>query len=233
MTDADAAGAEPTGATPEHIPKVQLYALVWAIKQDPPPKDGEEGADTELNRTLRALDDAYDKNLAAEFRLGPETVQRYLEHQRGCDDCRMMLLEDAPDARPPKTEDEKQADVKREEDERKALVLRFWRDIGCGVGGFGGAQFCLIKYRQKKFAAAQEDGPRLEAKEGFKIDPLMMGFMALLLFAAWFLAEAWVDARTLGWFDLTSWKRAVPVVGKAWADRAVQEKLKDSKKKKK
>ena len=61
----------------------------------------------------------------------------------------------------------------------------------------------------------------------------MMGFMALLLFAAWFLAEAWVDARTLGWFDMTSWKRAVPVVGKKWAEKSVQAKLKESKHKQK
>jgi hypothetical protein len=236
MTDGDspsdgAADGTPPEGPPEHIPKQQLHALVWAIKRDPPPADGEEGADSEINRMLRTLDDAYDRVLPQEFRLGPETVTRYLEHQRGCEDCRMMLLEDAPDARPPKTETEKQAEVQSEIDKRKQLVMKFWRDISFGVVGFGGAQFCYIKFQQKRFAQQDEGGPSLEAKQGFQIDPLMMGFMSLLLFAAWFLAEAWVDARTLGWFDMTNWKRAVPVIGKKWAEKSTQAKLEQTKKK--
>ena len=236
MTDGDTpsdGAAEETSAEapPEHIPKTQLFALVWALRKEPPPADGEEGADAELNRMLRTLDDAYDRPLPPEFRLGPESMARYMAHQKACEDCRMMLVEDAPDARPPKTESEKQAEAQGEIDKRKQLVIKFWRDVTLGVGGFGGAQFCFIKFQQKRFAQQDDGGPALEAKQGFQIDPLMMGFMSLLLFAAWFLAEAWVDARTLGWFDMTNWKRAVPVVGKKWAEKSIKAKLEQTKKK--
>lgn len=202
----------------EHIRPEQLFALIWARREQAPPDEG-DGADPELARLFRDLGERYREPLAPELRLGPETVERWWAHAGECEDCRMRILEDGPDAKPPQTQAEKAAVVRRAEDQRAAEVRKFWVDLVIGSAAFFGAYGCMYKIRAKQFAEreeVQEGALKRDPSEGKPIDPLWYGFMGGILVAAWFLAEAYTIARKL-WIDFTAWKRAVPIVGKRWA----------------
>ncbi len=215
----DPAGGDP--AEGEHLRDDQLFAVMHALAEAPPPAAGEDGADAELARVLGRLDVVFRQPMAPEHRLGPETLARLVAHGRACPGCRMRLLEDGPEARPPRTRAEVEDEARSAEEERRAKVRRFWTNLALGVPAFFGAQYVFGLWREKRDArTGVEDGalqldPRDKAKG---IDPLLVGAMALVLVASWFLAEAYVIARTL-WIDFSAWKRAVPVIGKKWAER--------------
>ncbi len=204
----------------EHVRPEQLFALIWAHRGEAPPAEA-EGADPELARMFRELGERYQEPLAPELRLGPETAARWWAHATGreCQQCRMLLLEDGPGARPPKTEAERAQEVQQAEDERAKDVRRFWVDLAIGGAAFSGAYVCIVTIRSKE---AQREAQPVEVLQADprdqvkQIDPLWFGFIAGILVASWFLAEAYSIARRL-WIDFTAWKRAVPVIGKRWA----------------
>jgi hypothetical protein len=202
----------------EHLRQDQLFALVWAIKDAPPPEQG-EGADAELARALRDLPDAFQAPLAPEHRLGPETVTRLMEHTRACKDCRMTLLEDGPSSRRPKTQADVAAEVREKEEVREGKVRRFWMVMPGGVAAFIASQIIFSIWRQRQYVKADESktGTIQRAdKPEREIDPLLFAGLGAVIVAAFLLADAYVIAREL-WIDYTRWKRAVPIIGKRWA----------------
>jgi hypothetical protein len=204
-----------------HLRQEQLFALVWAIKDTPPPSEG-EGADLELARALRDLPDAYQAPLAVDHRLGPETVQRLMEHTRGCKPCRMMLIEDGPGSRLPRTEGDIAAEVSRKEEARAKQVKRFWLGTTGGVASFVAGQIVFDVWRDKHRQPVETAAETLKIdprdKPAREIDPLMLGGIALIIVAAVLITDAYMIAREL-WIDFTRWKRAVPIIGKKWAAR--------------
>ena len=203
-----------------HLEKDQLFALVWAIKDSPPPAEG-EGADPELARALRDLPEAFQAPLAMDHRLGPETVERLMAHTKACADCRMLLLEDGPGARPPRTEADIVAEAAAREAARKRMVVRFWLTATGGTGAFIAAQIVFQIWRERHAVKAEgTDQAKLKSVQdkGREIDPVMLGGMALVVVAAFLIADAYTIAREL-WIDFTRWKQAVPVIGKKWAER--------------
>ena len=203
----------------QHIPREQLFALMHALRRAPPPLEG-EGADRELATTLEGLPEPFRQPLDPEHRLGDETVTRHLSHARECATCRCLLLEDGPASRPPRTAADVASAANLAEEQRKKKVIKFWTSASLGLGGFVGSQISIYQYRVLRAAERGEDqGPRLQddpSGKGLQIHPLLLLAMALVLVAAWFLAEAYVLAREL-WIDWTKLKAAVPVVGKRWA----------------
>ena len=202
----------------EHIQPEKLFALLWANQdKKPAPLVGdEEEGDLELKRMFDDMGERFEKSLAPEHRLGPETAARLWEHSLDCKTCRLLLLEDGPGSRPPKTQAEIQTDFDTKEKAHKKKVVKFWIDLVVGGGAFGGAFWCMQTIRAKE--AMGPVGPVLQSVGPKQIDPLWYGFVVLLLIASWFLAESYTIARDL-WIDFDAWKRAVPVVGKKWADR--------------
>jgi hypothetical protein len=202
-----------------HVPREQLFPLMHALRRAPPPAEG-EGADPELAGVLAALPEPFHGSLPADQRLGEETVARLLAHARGCPACRCLLLEDGPASRPPKTAADLVGEASQAEELRKKKVIKFWTSACLGLGGFVGSQISIYEYRVLKAKErGEEQGPRLQTdptQKGLQIHPLLLLAMALVLVAAWFLAEAYVLAREL-WIDWTRLKAAVPVVGKRWA----------------
>jgi hypothetical protein len=198
-----------------HVRREQLFALIWANRDNRPPAEGED-ADPELERMFGDLGERFFKDLAAEFRLGPETAERLWGHALTCKQCRLMLLEDGPGARPPKTEAEVQKETEDRDAARRKKVVKFWIDLAVGVAAFGGAFWLrqlIAMAKMKKMS-----GPVIGGTGPETIDPRWYGFVIFLLIASWFLAEAYVIAREL-WIDFRAWKRAVPVIGKKWAER--------------
>jgi hypothetical protein len=204
-----------TEAAAEHVRPEQLFALLWANKDNRPPAEG-EGADAELTRMFNDMDDRFQRSLAPEHRLGSETAERLWEHAVVCDQCRMLLLEDGPGSRPPKTEAEVQQEVSDKEAKRKQKVIRFWIDLVVGIGAFMGAFTTARIIESKKPKETAEEV--LRSVNDAQIDPLWYLFAVLILVASWFLAEAYSIARDL-WIDFRAWKSAVPVIGKKWAAR--------------
>lgn len=208
-------------ADEEHLRPEQLFALVWAIKDRPPPAEG-EGADVELARALRDLPDAYQAPLALDHQLGPETVARLMEHTRQCKPCRMTLLEDGPGSRLPRTQGDIAAEASRKEEARQAQVKRFWIGATGGVASFVAGQIVFDVWRDKHRQAPDTAEATLKLdprdKPAREIDPLMLGGIALIIVAAILLTDAYMIAREL-WIDFTRWKRAVPIIGKKWAAR--------------
>jgi hypothetical protein len=213
-------------ADEEHLRPEQLFALVWAIKDHPPPAEG-EGADVELARALRDLPDAYQAPLALDHQLGPETVARLMEHTRQCKQCRMTLLEDGPGSRLPRTQGDIAAEASRKEEARQAQVKRFWIGATGGAASFIAGQIVFDIYRDKHRQAPDTAEATLKVdprdKPAREIDPLMLGGIALIIVAAILLTDAYMIAREL-WIDFTRWKRAVPIIGKKWAARDGQAK---------
>lgn len=203
-----------------HLRQDQLFALVWAIKDAPPPVEG-EGGDPELARALRDLPEAFHAPLAMEHRLGPETVERLMAHTRACHACRMMLIEDGPGARPPKTEADIVAEAAAREAARRRMVVRFWLDAVGGTATFIAAQVVFQIWRERHAVKPEgNDEARLKSvnDKAREIDPVMLGGIALVVVAAFLLADAYTIAREL-WIDFTRWKQAVPIIGKKWAER--------------
>jgi hypothetical protein len=204
-----------------HIQPAQLFALTWALKDRPPPAEG-EGADPELARALRDLPDAYQAPLGIEHRLGPETVDRLLAHTRTCKDCRMLLIEDGPGSRPPRTQADLAEEVRLKDEERHRKVVRFWAEAAGGGLTFVGAQVVFMIWRKRQAAGRDETGAStlqqdVRDKPKREIDPFMFGGIALCVVAAFLLADAYTIAREL-WIDFSRWKRAVPIIGKKWAE---------------
>jgi hypothetical protein len=212
-------GAEP-GAAPEHLRKEQLFPFLHALGNLPlPPVDG-EGADPELARVLRELPDPFKEPLATEDRLGPETVERLLAHTKSCVPCRSLLIEDGPGARPKKTEADVKAEVDRKETERRAKVRRFWIGAAGGAVGFMASKGTFYMWARRKHVE-QPTGTALKSDErdkATKVDPVFLLGMGFAVIAAFCLTDAYIIAREL-WIDFSKWKRAVPVIGNAWADR--------------
>lgn len=204
--------------TDEHLRQDQLFPLVWAIQDAPPPTEG-EGADVELARALRDLPDAYQKPLPPEHRLGPETVTRLVEHTRTCKPCRMLLLEDGPSSPRPKTQADVASEVREKEELRERKVKRFWIVMPSGVAAFIASQIVFSIWQQNRYVKPDESktGTIQRAdKPEREIDPLMFVGLGTVVIAAFLLADAYTIAREL-WIDYTRWKRAVPIIGKRWA----------------
>lgn len=206
--------------TTEHLTQEQLFPLLWAIKDRQIPREG-EGADPELAKALGRLSEAFQEELGAAHRLGPETVERLLAHTKSCPDCRMKLIEDAPDARPPRSRADAAAEVTRLENERAARVKRFWVSGGIGLVTFIGGQVIFgVWHHRNREEVTKTEVARLESgapKPQRPIDPLIFLGIAVTAVAAFAIADAYVIAREL-WIDFTRWKRAVPIIGKKWAE---------------
>lgn len=203
-----------------HVPREQLFALMHALQRTPPPAQG-EGADPELAGILAGLGEPFKAALPPDQRLGAETVARHLAHSRECAACRCLLVEDGPAARPAKTA----ADVKSEavlaEEQRKKKVVKFWTMAPIGLAAFFGSQVVRHIWWARHHVERTDQGARLDVdrtRQGIQVDPLFMLMVALILVAAWCIAESYVLAREL-WIDWTRLKAAVPVVGKRWAER--------------
>lgn len=225
-SEAPGAGA-PVAVDPDaHVEKSHLFALLYVQRHELPTGENEDD-DTELVRLRQDIDsaDRYQAPLADELRLGPETVARYWAHAFECNACRCLLLEDGPDARPPQTEQEVVSQAAAEDERRQKLKVKFAIDTVLGTGFFIGATVTINVMRAKK--PDETKGPEMTSGK-FQIDPLAFLFMGLILVASWFLAEAYGIAKEL-WVDFSAWKKAVPVVGKAWHAKGVAKKLEASK----
>jgi hypothetical protein len=200
------------------VPPEHLFALVWAKRDLLPTGEGEED-DQELVRLRADLEEAerYKTPPLPEHLLGEETAARYWAHMPGCPTCRCQLIEDSPSARPPKTEAELEAEAVVAVEKEEGMRWKFALDLTLGLAFFGGA-FATINYiRNKNYNPDMQSS--IQAVGKTEIDPLYILFVVLILLASWFLAEAYGIAKEL-WIDFTAWKRAVPVVGKAWADKS-------------
>ncbi|HBP17765.1 MAG TPA: hypothetical protein DEA08_08225 [Planctomycetes bacterium] len=199
------------------VPREHLFALLFA-KRDALPTGEEEDADKELVllREDLAEIDRFKRPFAAEFQLGPETADAYWAHALQCVSCKGMLIEDGPDARPPKTEGEIAAETQKAEDKVTKLKIKFAISLTVGLVFFSGAFATITHIRNKQYAPKPEQVLTQVKQE---IDPLYFLFAILIFVASWFLAEAYGIAREL-WVDFTAWKRAVPVIGKKWAEKS-------------
>lgn len=201
--------------TEEHLQPSQLFALLWANRENAPPKEG-EGADPELARMFGDMDERFRAPLAPEQRLGPETSARLWEHSLVCEQCRMQLLEDGPGSRPPRTKAEIVKEVEDKDAVRRGKKTKFFVNAIVGTGAFLGAFWCMQTINNKNLGGP--DGPIMEGVGPKQIDPLWYAFVVLILIASWFLAEGYVLAKDL-WIDFTAWKGAVPLIGKKWVER--------------
>ncbi|RMG10443.1 MAG: hypothetical protein D6731_17410 [Planctomycetota bacterium] len=202
-------------APPEHVRPDQLFALLWANKDKRPPNEG-EGADPELARMFDDMDERFDTPPPPEHRLGPETCARLWEHAIACPDCRLLLIEDGPGARPPKTAAQLEQEQLDRDEQRRKQVIKFWIDLIVGTAFFAGAFVTLQIIRGAKVVDQAET--TLRAVRDKPLDPRYVLFAILILGASWFLAEAYTIARDL-WIDFTAWKRAVPIIGEKWVER--------------
>ena len=208
-----APGPGPASDPDGHVQPAHLFALLYA-QRELLPSGEEEEHDVEQARLRQDIADSdrYKEALPDELRLGPETLARYWAHAWDCTQCRCLLLEDGPGARPPQTESEIVSLALAEDERRQKLKVKFAIDCVLGVGFFVGSTIVINTMRAKK--PDDNAGPQLSSGK-FQIDPLAFLFMGLILVASWFLAEAYGIAKEL-WIDFSAWKKAVPVVGKAW-----------------
>lgn len=208
----------PAPADEEHVPRTQLFALIWANK-DQLPQDDDPEADQELVRLRDDLEERYQGGLAAEHRLGPETATRLWEHALACPQCRMLLLEDGPSAKPPKTQVEAAAEEQKKIDDHNKKLVKFWTGLVVGLSSFGLAVFFIRWIRSDQIKGPVQGALKHDPRDmAFHMDPRYIGFAMSILVASWFLAESYTIAREL-WVDFTPWKRAVPVIGEWWAGK--------------
>lgn len=225
-TPAEAATPAPVGEVdPDaHVERNHLFALLYVKWTELPNGEGEDD-DKEMVRLRTDIEgaDRFKQPLLDELRIGPVTADRYWAHAwGGCNQCRCFLLEDGPDARPPQTGAQLVSDAAAAEERRKKQKIKFFVDVVLGTGFFVGATVTINILKAPKETT---DGPEMSSGK-FEIDPLAFLFMALILVASWFFAEAYGIAKEL-WVDFSAWKKAVPVVGKAWHAKGVNKKLEE------
>ncbi|MBL4844884.1 MAG: hypothetical protein JKY65_05095 [Planctomycetes bacterium] len=210
----DEAAPAPAPADDAHVDSAHVFALLYVQRELLPTGEEEEEFDKELARLRQDIEDSdrYKEPLPEELRLGPDTVARYWAHAWDCTLCRCLLLEDGPGARPPQTQSEKVSLALAEDERRQKLKIKFAIDCVLGTGFFIGSTVVINHMRAKK--PDDDAGPQLASGQ-FQIDPMAFLFMGLILVASWFLAEAYGIAKEL-WIDFSAWKKAVPLVGKAW-----------------
>lgn len=100
--------------------------------------------------------------------------------------------------------------------------MRFWLTSTGGAASFVAAQVVFQIWRERHAVKAEgTDQARLKTdfrEKGREIDPVMLGGIALVVVAAFLIADAYTIAREL-WIDFSRWKAAVPVIGKKWVER--------------
>ncbi len=208
-----------------HVLAAQLYPLMHALHIRPPPTRKGEEEDSELSRLIGALPERFARPPAQKQRLTPENVRKLLDHTAECRECRIKVFEDGPGCQSPKTESELAAEESVSERERRAMVKQFWVGMGAGIPAFVGAQFTINAWRNNQPKPIESEQGALEPDPihggARQIDPLLILFVLLILICSFGLTASWQAARTL-WLDFTAWKRAVPVIGRRWAEASAE-----------
>jgi len=217
----------------QHIePELHLYAIMHVLAGRAPPPEQGEGARPELARLMRELDqERFRRPPPVAFKLKQKDVDRFVEHAERCTPCQVVLFEDGPGASPPRSDEEKALEVSESEKGRRKKVINFWIHLVVGTVGFVGSQL-IVYWIRSRAPTPDEAGPALEldpSQLDRQIDPLWYLFAVVLLVTSYGLATAYTIAREL-WIDFTAWKRAVPVIGKRWAEasKKKEEELKRS-----
>ena len=208
----------------EHLTDEQLYPLFYALIRH---KSGEKRIskltlDASLGKCLNGLpNNRFDRAPGQEDILSADQVRQFVQHAGECKDCMIMLLEDGAAAKRKKTAEDLGREKKKRDSKLRKLTIKFFFSLTYGVGSFIVAKLALEKYHLDQLAKIAKDKQQL--KSPFDptggLDPLQILALLLIFVAAWGLAECWRIATTL-WIDFDKAKRAVPVIGKAWAERS-------------
>ena len=210
-----------------HLKKEQLYSLYHSLQRHhdgDSPIDGLE-IDKALTKVLRKLSrERGPLQPKLDRPLHPGQIKRILAHTKECQKCQILVYEDGPYATRPKSEEEKMAEEVAEQVELRRLSRKFFISTGVGVASFIGANVSIVKYRKIVRDSIPDTGPMVgNPNRGIEIHPLQLLFFALIVVAAFTLAEAWRIGNLL-WLDWTRAKEAVPVIGKRWAARSRRKK---------
>ncbi|MBI4575856.1 MAG: hypothetical protein HY722_06285 [Planctomycetes bacterium] len=210
-----------------HVRREQLYPLFHVLvlhRQGRAPLDGLD-LDPDLARVLRKVpEEAFATPPDPGRALSGDRVREVLDHARACKECQILVYEEGPYARRPKTARELAEEREAWEREKRRMRRRFFLSAGYGTAAFVGANLAITEYRNLQLAARKVEGPVLRQLDepAFQLHPLQILFGALILVAAWGLAEAWRIANVL-WLDFTRFKAAVPFIGQRWAERSRRE----------
>lgn len=210
----------------DHVTDDQLYPLFYALVRH---KKGEKRIaklklGTELSRCLNGLPDKhFEQAPGLDDMLSAEEIRRIVTHATECNECAIKVLEDGAAAKRKKTEADLAADEKRREDKERKLKIKFFVSLAYGSACVVGAREASVRHNLILLEKAKEQGLAVGRRSGPEIHPLQILFVVLICVAAWGLAECWQIATTL-WIDFTKAKRAVPVIGKAWAERSERKK---------
>ncbi len=221
----EAAAAGATTSEGEHLSAGQLYPILYVLKGRPPPSEG-EGAYPELASLVKTLPDRFLELPPKEEQLTRKQVERAVDHIRDCRPCNVMVFEDGPASKPPKTKEEIAKEESVAEKRRREKVKQFWVFGGFGSAGIISSQVVAYIWQNKDVEGVAGDVDILETNQQLdrKIDPLLFLFVILVLIGSVGVAYAYTLARELGWIEFTAWKRAVPVIGAAWAERDLKRK---------
>ncbi|MFN0058161.1 MAG: hypothetical protein ACKVX7_06855 [Planctomycetota bacterium] len=206
-----------------HLKAEQLYPLMYALRRHA--RGDETIADlelpTELTRLLArmARDRGAPPLLEPETPLSPKRVGQIVLHITECAECQMLVYETGSAARRPPTAAELKAEelaaLANEHKLKRNFCIHAVLAFVCFIAGYA----VLSNYynRPREQAAA---GPVLTTNEAPKgMHPQEMAGLALLMVTAYSVASGWMIANTL-WLDYTRMKRAVPFIGKRWAERS-------------
>ena len=207
------------------IDRKELYALFYALHRHQAKQDPIEGIkiDDEIADAIARFARKHDnKPGRPEGPLTTERVKSILKSVKHDPQIRILVIEDGPETKRPKTREELQEEKQAQEAEAERLFRKFWVSASYGVTALIGSISVGIWYQKVIAAAPRENvsGPMLESvgDAGLQMHPLKITSLILMLIAAWGIAEAVVIAKN-HWADFDRVKGAVPVVGQAWLAR--------------
>ena len=151
-------------------------------------------------------------------------MKKLLKDAAGSPDLLSHLVEDGPTAKRPKTEAEIREEELAEEARIQRMIRKFWISGPLAILFFMAAIGVTIwdaGYRNER--VDPERGATLTRGVESTFDPVLAAIMGLVVIASWCGVEAWLVAKVL-WFDGERVKAAVPVIGKAWAERSKRKK---------
>lgn len=204
----------------------QLYPLMYKLSQHFQKHreiEGLEEIPEQLQKTLQRMTHRnFETPPGAEHEVSDPFVCEVVAGLEGSPDLSLQIYEDGPFAKRAKT----QVDLKSEQDEEEARIAalkrEFFISIGYSIPAIVGSRTFFGWYadwqrsqrNQKEEAVIQTTN-----KPQLLMHPYQMGGFALILVAAWGMATAWQIANEV-WIDWTNAKAAIPVIGKAWAERS-------------
>lgn len=192
----------------QHFQKVRTIADLEDLPED-------------LEKTLQRMTHRnFEVPPGLEHEVSDDFVKQLIRNLEDQPDLALQIYEDGPYSQRQKTQVDLKSEEEEEEQRIKGLKTEFFISIGYSIPAIIGSRVLFSMYHSLRNKDIHKEATLQQVnKPTLLMHPYQMGGFGLILVGAWGLATAWQIANEV-WLDWTKAKAAIPVVGKAWAEKS-------------